>query len=77
MKAKDASLWAKIAAAAIMILGSTAVGLGWLKMTVWDIAGVAFTVMGIFGTIDINIALDKVFGKRTATSSPVLPGVPQ
>ena len=63
LKARDASLWAKIGAASIIIIGTVAVGLGLLKITVLDVIWAAMAIAGIFGTVDINLMLEKL-GKK-------------
>jgi len=60
MKAKQASLIGKWLSVAIMIVGMILKGVGVLHdVTVWDVCTVALCIAGIFGTIDLNIALDK------------------
>lgn len=60
MKAKDASLYAKIIAVLILVLGHI---LMWLDVipsaTSTEICACSFSVMGIFSTVDINILADK------------------
>ena len=63
IKARDASLWAKIGAALIIVVGTVAIGLGWLKITVLDVIWAALAIAGIFGTVDINLMLEKL-GKK-------------
>lgn len=63
LKAKKVSLVAKIVGAVIIVVGYG------LKVTVVpaidtnDLLKIGFSVMGIFGAIDLNIALDK-FSKK-------------
>lgn len=65
LKAKSASLWAKIIAGIIMITGA---GLKWCgvftECTINEICIVAFTVAGLFGTVDINLMFEKIWGKN-------------
>lgn len=64
VKAKDVSLIAKIVAGVIVIAGAV---LKWLNIfsncNINELCIVGFTVMGLFGTVDLNIALDKFTGK--------------
>lgn len=65
LKAKDASLWAKIGAVAILFIGTALIGLKVLTgITVWDVITVAVTIAGIFGTVDLNLMLEKITGKK-------------
>ena len=68
LKARDASLVGKIAGGAEILLGSIAlvvlVCLGKLtadeaKQLFYIIMGCGFGVMGVFGTVDINLMLEK------------------
>ena len=63
IKARDASLWAKIGAALIIVVGTVAIGIGWLKIAVLDVIWAALAIAGIFGTVDINLMLEKL-GKK-------------
>lgn len=60
IKAKTASLWAKIIGGTIIIGGHI---LKWLDImpnaTSGEICACGFSVMGIFGTVDLNILIDK------------------
>ena len=60
MKAKDASLYAKMIAVIILVAGHV---LMWLDVipnaTSTEICACSFSVMGIFSTVDINILADK------------------
>lgn len=62
-KARDGSLLSKYVAALIIIAGSALVGLGILKITVWDVISVAFSIAALFGTVDINLIMEKVTGR--------------
>ena len=60
MKAKDASLLAKILAAAVLVIAHVLMWMGILKgADSKSICLCAFSIMGIFGTIDINLMLEK------------------
>lgn len=60
LKAKTASLWAKIIGGVIIIGGHI---LKWCNVlpnaTSGEICACGFSVMGIFGTVDLNILIDK------------------
>ena len=60
LKAKTASLWAKIIGGVIIIGGHI---LKWGNVlpnaTSGEICACGFSVMGIFGTVDLNILIDK------------------
>lgn len=65
IKAKDASLWAKIAAVVILLGFSTLIGLKvFTGMTIMDAIWCSVTVAGIFGTIDLNLMLEKFTGRK-------------
>ena len=60
IKAKDASLWAKIGAVLIIVAGTALIGLKVLSgVSVLDVIYAALAVAGIFGTVDINLMLEK------------------
>ncbi|MCQ2587915.1 MAG: hypothetical protein MJ174_07355 [Treponema sp.] len=65
LKAKDVSLAGKIAGATLIVTGAI---LKWLNIftncQIDELCKVGLTVMAVFGTIDINIALDKIFKKE-------------
>ena len=65
LKAKDCSLIAKIVAAIIAVVASVLKWVGVLPATVteWDIAKCAFTVEGIFLTVDVNLIMEKIRDK--------------
>lgn len=65
IKAKDASLYAKILAVVIVIAGHILKWCGVLpEATSSEICFCGITVMGIFGTVDLNILADKFTGRR-------------
>ena len=65
MKARDASLWAKIGSVAMVVVGTVLVGLRVLPgLTTWDVISAALAVAGIFGTVDINLMLEKLTGRK-------------
>ncbi|MCK9569939.1 hypothetical protein M0R72_13430 [Candidatus Pacearchaeota archaeon] len=71
MKAKDASLWAKILAALIAIGGSFAVGRGWLPdIKVDDVLKLSAFVAVVFVTVDLNLLAEKVFHWTPAAPAP-------
>ena len=60
MKAKDASLIAKITAGAILLIGAVLKWLGiFTNCEISELCMVAGTLAGLFITVDTNIALDK------------------
>lgn len=60
MKAKDASLIAKITAGAILLVGAVLKWLGiFTNCEISELCMVAGTLAGLFITVDTNIALDK------------------
>ena len=60
MKAKTASLVAKITAGAILIIGAVLKWLGiFTNCEISELCMVAGTLAGLFITVDTNIALDK------------------
>lgn len=62
-KAKTWSLIAKICGAVIIIIAFI---LKWLKVfdaSISEILACGFSVMGVFGTVDANIIIDKFMGK--------------
>ena len=65
MQAKTVSLWSKIGSAALIIIGTALVGLRVLPgITTWDVISAALAVAGVFGTIDINLMLEKITGRK-------------
>ena len=64
IKAKDASLLAKIIGCIIILGGACLKWTGvFVSCSIQDVCLVGFCVMGMFGTVDINIMLDKIFNK--------------
>ena len=64
IKAKDASLVAKIIGVVIILGGSALKWTGiFADCSIQEVCLVGFCVMGMFGTVDINIMLDKIFNK--------------
>ena len=65
LKAKTVSLWAKIIGGVIIVGGHV---LKWLNVlpsaTSGEICACGFSVMGIFGTVDLNILVDKFTSKE-------------
>lgn len=60
IKAKTWSLIGKIAGAVIIIGGAVLKWTGILPdASIKEVCIVGFSIMGVFGTIDINLALDK------------------
>jgi len=65
IKAKDASLCAKILAVIVLLTGVVFIGVGVLKnLTAIDMIWIAFAIAGIFGTVDINLFLEKITGRK-------------
>lgn len=65
MKAKDASLFAKMTAGVVVIIGAVLKWLGiFSDCNINELCVVGFTLMGLFGTVDLNIALDKFLKKE-------------
>lgn len=60
MKAKETNLWAKVLASAI-ILGSLIAKIFGASISIDDSIKAALAVYALFASIDINIALDKIF----------------
>ena len=63
IKAKTVSLIGKIIGGSILLIGLVLNAFGVWNVDINDLIKVAFSEMAVFGTIDINIALDK-FIKR-------------
>ena len=64
MKAKDCSLLSKILAVAVLIAGHALMWLGILKnANSAQICACAFSIMGVFGTVDLNLVIDKFTGR--------------
>jgi hypothetical protein len=65
IKAKDASLYAKILAVIVLLIGVVLIGIGILKnLTAIDMIWIAFAIAGIFGTVDVNLFLEKITGRK-------------
>ena len=63
IKAKTISLIGKIIGGAILLIGLTLNAFKIWEVPINDLIKVAFAEMAVFGTIDINIALDKFIKK--------------
>jgi uncharacterized membrane protein len=63
LKAKNASLVAKIVAGVIVVAGAVLKWLHIFDCTVNELSVVAFTVAGLFGTVDVNLMFEKIWGK--------------
>ena len=63
IKAKTVSLIGKIIGGAILLIGLTLNAFKVWEVPINDLIKVAFAEMAVFGTIDINIALDKFIKK--------------
>lgn len=65
MEAKSASLLAKVIAGLVVLVGAI---LKWSNIfpncSINELCVVGFTLMGLFGTVDLNIALDKFTKKK-------------
>lgn len=60
MKARDFSLVSKIVAAVVLIAGHVLMWMGKLpEASTGEICACAFSIMGVFGTIDLNLVFDK------------------
>lgn len=60
VKAKTVSLIAKIVAGVVLLAGAVLKWLGiFNSCEINELCTVALTLMGLFGTVDLNIALDK------------------
>jgi hypothetical protein len=66
-KARDGSLVGKYLALAVLLIGTTFRGLGWLKtLSQQDIVLTSLVTVAIFGTVDLNIVLEKLVRKGKA-----------
>lgn len=64
LSAKKASLIAKVVAGVIVVFGAVLKWTGvFQNCDINELCTVGFTIMGLFGTVDLNIALDK-FAKK-------------
>jgi uncharacterized membrane protein len=60
LKAKTVSLVAKITGAAIVLIGAVLKWVGvFSSCEINELCVVGFTIMGIFGTVDLNLLADK------------------
>jgi ribonuclease PH len=60
LKAKTASLVAKITGAAVVLVGSVLKWVGvFQNCEINELCIVGFSVMGIFGTVDLNLLAEK------------------
>lgn len=65
LSAKKISLIAKIVAGLIVFLGAVLKWTGvFPNCEINELCTVGFTIMGLFGTVDLNIALDKFTKKE-------------
>lgn len=63
--AKKASLIAKVVAGVIVVSGAVLKWTGvFQNCDINELCTVGFTIMGLFGTVDLNIALDKFTKKE-------------
>lgn len=63
LKAKTVSLIGKIVGGSTMLIGFILKSLGVFDCEINDLIKIGFAMMAVFGTIDINIALDKFIKK--------------
>ena len=63
LKAKTISLIGKIVGGSIILVGFILKAFGIWNVEVNDLIKIGFAEMAVFGTIDINIALDKFIKK--------------
>lgn len=60
LKAKTVSLIAKIVGGAVVLVGAILKWLGiFSSCEISDLCTVGFTIMGIFGTVDLNLLAEK------------------
>lgn len=60
LKAKTVSLVAKITGAAVVLIGAVLKWVGvFSSCEINELCVVGFTIMGIFGTVDLNLLADK------------------
>lgn len=64
LKAKTVSLIGKIIGGSVILIGFILKAFGVWNCEVNDLIKVGFAEMAVFGTIDINIALDKFLKKE-------------
>lgn len=66
ISAKQVSLVAKIIAGVIVFVGAVLKWLGiFSACSINELCTVGFTLMGLFGTVDINLMFEKIWGKPT------------
>ena len=63
IKAKTVSLIGKIVGGSVILIGFILKAFGIWNVEINDLIKVGFAEMAVFGTIDINIALDKFIKK--------------
>ena len=63
IKAKTVSLIGNIVGGSIMLIGFILKSVGLIDCEINDLIKIGFAEMAVFGTIDINIALDKFIKK--------------
>lgn len=63
IKAKTASLISKTIGAIIIIIGAVLIWLGKFSGQISDVIMVGFAVACLYGTVDINLFLEKIFKK--------------
>ena len=65
MKAKDCSLISKIIAVIVLLAGHVLMWVGiFHNATSMQICGCAFSIMGVFGTVDLNLVIDKFVNRQ-------------
>ena len=64
LKAKTVSLIGKIIGGAVILIGFVLKCLNLFNCEVNDLIKIGFAEMAVFGTIDLNIALDKFLKKE-------------
>ncbi len=70
MKAKTASLLSKVVAGVVLIVGHFLMWYGKMpNANSHDIICCSITIMGVFGTIDLNLIFEKFTGKRISQNT--------
>jgi hypothetical protein len=65
LKARDMSLVGKIIGVFVILIGSVLAWLGFLENAkIIDVVMVGFSIAGLFGTVDINLMLEKITRDR-------------